>query len=259
MRLDFAEFKQRMLMFYRLDLNGYKENQLKRRIEGLMTRQRVNSFADLFQLLTGSRTAYEGFLDHLTINVSEFFRDAHRWHELEKNILPGLLEKGTVKIWSAACSIGAEPYSLAILLDELSPGRGHRLDATDIDKTILETARAGRYSPDVVRNVGRERLSRYFTVSGGGYLINDHIKRKVNFRRHDLLTEVYPEGYNLIVCRNVTIYFTREAQDKINKGFSRALQPGGVLFIGGSEMIFNHQVLGLEKIQTCFYRKKNSK
>ncbi len=257
--MNFEEFKRRMMVHFRLDLHSYKENQLKRRIDSLLFRQKVNSYAQLFQLMMADRLAYEKFLDHLTINVSEFFRDPARWQELEKKILPDLLQdRGTLKLWSAACSIGAEPYSLGILLDELSPGRPHQLDATDIDKTILETARAGRYSQDAVRNVSRERLARYFEVSGNTYQIKNNIKNKVSFKRHDLLTEDYPQGYDLIACRNVTIYFTREAQDKINQNFSRSLRQGGVLFIGGSEMIFNHQELGLEKILPCFY-KKNSK
>jgi len=246
-----------MLVSFRLDLNSYKETQLKRRIDGLLARQKIKDYAELFHLLTSDRMAYQTFLDHLTINVSEFFRDPHRWLELEKKILPELLQlRGTIKIWSAACSIGAEPYSLGILLDELSPTRRHRLDATDIDKTILDTAQVGKYNQDAVRSVSKERLSKYFTASGSYCLINENIKKTVSYKRHDLLTDTYPQGYDLIVCRNVTIYFTREAQDKINKGFSQSLQPGGFLFIGGSEMIFNYQELGLEKISPCFYRKR---
>lgn len=257
--MEFSEFKQRMLLNFRLDLNGYKETQLKRRMDGLLTRQKLNNYTELFNSLTNNRQAYEEFLDHLTINVSEFFRDPIRWQELEKKILPELLlGRGSIKIWSAACSIGAEPYSLAILLDESVSGGASRIDATDLDKNILEAARAGRYGPEAVRNVSRERLEKYFTPSGAGYLINDRIKKRVSFRQHDLLTGEYPQGYDLIVCRNVTIYFTREAQDKINRNFSRSLKPGGVLFIGGSEMIFNYQEFGLDKLGPCFYKKKNT-
>ena len=255
--MDFEEFKHRMLTHFRLDLHGYKENQLKRRIDSLLARQKMDTYKDLLQTITSDRMAYETFLDHLTINVSEFFRDPLRWQELEQKILPELLKgRGTLKIWSAACSIGAEPYSLAILLDETSPNRIHRLDATDIDKNILESARVGKYNREAVRNVNPGRLAKHFTAAGDNYLINESIKKKVALKRHDLLTEDYPQGYDLIICRNVTIYFTREAQDKINKNFSQSLQPGGVLFIGGSEMIFNHQELGLEKLLPCFYKKK---
>lgn len=255
--MDFEEFKRKMLMSFRLDLNSYKETQLKRRLDGLLARQKIKNYGELFQNLTGDRMAYQTFLDHLTINVTEFFRDPHRWTELEKKILPELLQhKSTIKVWSAACSIGAEPYSLSILLDELSSGRTHHLDATDIDKTILDTAQVGKYSQDAVRNVSRERLAKYFSSQGNSYLINENIKKRVSFKRHDLLYDSYGTGYDLIVCRNVTIYFTREAQDKINKGFSQSLNPGGFLFIGGSEMIFNYQELGMEKVYPCFYRKK---
>ncbi len=257
--MEFDEFKRRMLMSFRLDLNSYKETQLKRRMDGLLARQKIKDYAELFHLLTSDRMAYQTFLDNLTINVSEFFRDPHRWLELEKKILPELLKlRGSIRIWSAACSIGAEPYSLGILLDELGPNRQHRLDATDIDKTILDTAQIGKYNQDAVRSVSNERLLKYFTASGSFYLIKDNIKKVVTYRRHDLLTDNYAQGYDLIVCRNVTIYFTREAQDKINKGFSQSLHPGGFLFIGGSEMIFNYQELGLEKISPCFYRKRNN-
>lgn len=122
--MDFTEFQRRMLSQFRLDLLSYKENQLKRRLEGMMARQKIASYGDLFNLLREDRMAYETFLDQLTINVSEFFRDPLRWAELQKTVLPGLLQaRNTLKIWSAACSNGPEPYSLAILLDEISPGK----------------------------------------------------------------------------------------------------------------------------------------
>lgn len=255
--MDFNTFKNKMLSTFRLDLNSYKENQLKRRLDSLMARQKINDYGTFFQLMSTNRQAYEAFLDHLTINVSEFFRDPVRFKELQNKILPELIrKKGTLKIWSAACSIGAEPYSMVIILDELSPGKTHRLDATDIDKNILQAAASGRYSKDAVRNVSQEHLTKYFTRTGDHFLITELIKKRVSFRRHDLLTETFSQGYDLILCRNVTIYFTREAQDRINTKFAQALVPGGILFIGGSEMIFNYQELGFEKISPCFYKKK---
>lgn len=254
--MDFTEFKRRMLGQFRLDLQSYKENQLKRRMESMMVRQKIASFGDLYKLLTENRMAYEIFLDQLTINVSEFFRDPLRWNELQNTVLPALLQsRSTLKIWSAACSNGPEPYSLAILLDEMSPGKMHRVEASDIDNNILSSAAIGKYNQDMVRNVSQQRLQKYFTREGSHYLVKDNIKKRVNFKRHDLLIEPYGSGYDLIMCRNVTIYFTREAQDRINSKFSQALTKGGILFIGGSEMIFNYQELGLEKMLPCFYRK----
>jgi len=244
-----------MLARFRLDLNSYKENQLKRRMDSLIVKLKFNDYGELFNSLIANHSAYEAFLDHLTINVSEFFRDPRRWSELEKRILPEILVgKDKIRIWSAACSFGAEPYSLGIVLNELSPNKAHLIDATDLDKTILETAQIGGYNDDAIKNVGQER-KKYFYRHNNKYHIDEKIKNMVSFRRHDLLTDEYKKGYDLIVCRNVTIYFTREAQDKINNGFSNSLNKGGYLFIGGSEIIFNYRELGFEKKLPCFYKK----
>lgn len=258
--MDFAQFKDRVRRDFRLDLQSYKETQLRRRMDAFLSRRQLNDYGLLLNLLQTDRTVYEAFLDHLTINVSEFFRDPARFNELEKAILPALLRaKSRLNIWSAACSNGAEPYSVAIILAELTPGRRHRLEATDIDKNILAKAQQGKYGADAVRNVDNRRLARYFTRENGSYVLKEDIRRPVTFRRHDLLTEPFGRDYDLILCRNVTIYFTREAQDRLNRQFAAALSPGGVLFIGGSEMIFNYQELGLDKVTTCFYRKLDYK
>ncbi|MCL6635395.1 MAG: protein-glutamate O-methyltransferase CheR [Peptococcaceae bacterium] len=257
--MDFALFKEKVGSTFRLNLNAYKENQLKRRLDNLMVKQKVNpgDYAGFFRLLSTDRKAYLDFLDTLTINVSEFFRDRAMFDHLEQKVLPALMEKKSIlKIWSAACSSGAEPYSIAIILNELTPGRRHHIEATDIDRNILQAAAVGRYNPDQVRNVSPQRLARYFRREGNFYYLDDKIKKMVSFRHHDLLLDPFGQGYDLIACRNVTIYFTRDAQEKLNARFQRALNPGGVLFIGASEMIFNYQELGFEKIASCFYRKK---
>ncbi len=241
---------------YGLDLNSYKENQLRRRLTGYLARQNLPGFAALFARLQSERKAYEDFLDFLTINVSEFFRDPARWVELQKQILPELLDgKQTLKIWSAACSNGAEAYSLAIILKELTPSRRHHLLATDIDKNILEQARQGVYNADAVRHVSPERLSRFFERAGNSFIIKEEIKKMVAFRQHDLLIQPFESGYDLILCRNVSIYFTRAAQDQLNSKLAQSLTKGGFLFVGGSEMIFNYKELGLERVKTNFYKK----
>lgn len=256
--MDFALFKEKARASFRLDLNAYKENQLRRRLENLMVKQKLNrgDYSGFFKLLSVDRKAYLEFLDTLTINVSEFFRDKHVFDFLEKEIFPALLEKRkTLKIWSAACSNGAEPYSLAIILNDLAPGRRHQIEGSDIDRNILKAAAAARYSQDQVRNVSTQRLAKYFRRENNQYILNEEIRKMVSFQRHDLLLDPFGQGYDLIACRNVTIYFTREAQEKLNIKFFKALKPGGVLFIGASEMIFNYREIGFEKIASCFYQK----
>lgn len=256
--MDFATFKEKVKAGFNMDLMSYKEKQLQRRITSLMQRRRINDFGIYFRLLEGDLQARNEFFDYITINVTEFFRDPRAFATLEQVILPRLLaRKQLLKIWSAACSNGAEPYSLAILLEELTPGRRHRLEATDIDTRILETAKAGRYAEDLLRNVSAARRSRHFKrLEGGAFAVSEAVKRRVLFRRHDLLINSYGTGYDLIICRNVQIYFTREAQYRINSGFAAALNTGGVLFLGASESLFEYRELGFERVAMSFYMKK---
>ncbi|AEG59536.1 CheR family methyltransferase [Desulforamulus ruminis] len=254
---DFDLFRERIYQTFGLDLRSYKENQLKRRLDNLLTRKSYPDYKAFFNFLNTNRDAWFEFLDYLTINVSEFFRDPKMFHALEKNILPELIQKkSSLKIWSAACSNGCEPYTIAIILEELWPGKKHQIDATDLDKTILQAASQGSYGPDAVRNVPKDRLNKYFSLDKNKYYVSKQIKGKVSFKQHNLLSDNYTRGYDLIACRNVTIYFTREAQDKVNAKFAQSLNPGGYLFIGGSETIFNYAELGFDKVSPCFYRKR---
>jgi chemotaxis protein methyltransferase CheR len=254
--MDFEEFKKKVKTTFRLDLNAYKEKQLQRRLDSYLNKLKLHDYGELYNQLTSQRESYEKFLDHLTINVSEFFRDPQRFEELQHKYLPGLFHgRSMVKIWSAACSNGSEPYSIAIILEEMGLSARSRIDATDIDRQVLKKAAEARYNRDGLKNVSKNRLERFFTKQGDFYLLKDSIKKKVVFRYHDLLGDDYQKGYDLIVCRNVTIYFTREAQDGIYKKFNHSLNPGGILFIGGSEMIFNYKDLGYEKLAPCFYKK----
>ncbi|NLI11602.1 CheR family methyltransferase [Pelotomaculum propionicicum] len=257
--MEFAVFMERVRGSFELDLGSYKENQLRRRLDNLMAKRRVNlgDYAGFFRLLAADRSAYKEFLDTLTINISEFFRDKHFFDYLEKYVLPALSAGGkSLKIWSAACANGAEPYSFAIILDEITPGASHYIEGSDIDQNALNAAREGCFSPDQIRNVSGLRLLKYFKRDGDNHYLIDSIKNKVFFRRHDLLLSPYDQGFDLIACRNVAIYFNRVAQEKLYMNFYRALNSGGVLFIGASEMIFNCRAYGFEKLAPCFYRKK---
>ncbi len=254
--MDFDEFKKRVRAAFRLDLNSYKEKQLKRRMDSYLLRLKLNNYGELFKQLTSNRQAYEKFLDYLTINVSEFFRDPQRFEELKSRYIPELAkDRNRLKIWSAACSNGSEPYSISIILEELGLSGRSRIIATDIDRQILNKAREAKYNRDSIKNVSPQRLERFFTREDEWYIVKEQIKQKVSFFYHDLLSSDYEKGFDLIACRNVTIYFTKEAQDGIYRRFHQSLTPGGILFTGGSEMIFNYRDLGFEKLATCFYRK----
>ncbi|MDA8189381.1 MAG: methyltransferase domain-containing protein, partial [Dehalococcoidales bacterium] len=194
--------------------------------------------------------------DFVTINVSEFFRIPEKFEYLRRNVLPTLLaSRRQLRVWSAGCSNGAEPYSLAILLRELAPAGDWRITASDIDATVLEKARRGIYPVADIRNLTSEMLKKYFIPVGEQLQVVDQIKNKVQFRVHDLLRDEYDKDFDLIVCRHVIIYFTEEAKDEIFRKFHSSLRTGGVLFVGGTEMIKKPREMGYESLAVSFYRK----
>jgi chemotaxis protein methyltransferase CheR len=258
---DFEAFRQRAYRITGLDLTAYKAPQMQRRLLVLLGRVQVQTFAQYATLLERDPARRQEFRDYVTINVSEFFRDGDRFGELERRILPDLVTHAGMRglsVWSAGCSMGAEPYSLAILLRERGPGRHHQVLATDIDRTILTRAQEGcGYTAADLRNVGQDRIDRWFERQpDGSYCLGPVPRALVTFQQHDLLRDAYPDGpFDLIACRNVVIYFTDAAKERIYASFARALRVGGVLFVGGTEAILKPQALNLQVLGPGFYRR----
>ena len=144
---SYEDFKTKVFQLTKIDLSSYKERQMKRRIDSLITRHSVATYADYVEKLRTDKEMFDEFVTFLTINVSEFYRNPDQWNLLEKEVLPQILAKNKKpRIWSAACSTGDEPYSLAMLLSKYIPMRDIHIIATDIDKQILEKAKAGLYN-----------------------------------------------------------------------------------------------------------------
>lgn len=253
---DWELFKQKLFAKSTINLNDYKPTQMQRRITNLMTRHGAASYTAFFEMIDRNPQLYKDFIDFLTINVTEFFRTPEKFDELEKKVIPDLLAKSSkLSIWSAGCSIGAEPYSIAMILNELTPGVRHRILATDLDVEILGKAKKGVYTMNELKNMPPARLSKYFRQIDGNYHLNDDIKSRVEFQRHNLLLDKFETGFDMILCRNVVIYFTEEAKDALYRRFFAALKPGGVLFVGGTEAILNFRDMGYQSYIPFFYRK----
>jgi chemotaxis protein methyltransferase CheR len=255
--MDFSEFIAVVHKQFGLNLSAYKEKQLKRRIDNLCCSVGVDNYKEYFALLCTDPVQRAKFFDKITINVSEFFRNSDIFQALEKIILPELCSsRRKLKIWSAACSNGAEPYSIAIILNDSFPGISYKIDATDIDSNILAAARVGVYDEKAVKGVSKARLQKYFVRDNTGfYRVTPEVKRHVVFSRHDLLGDKFEKGYDLIVCRNVMIYFTRQTQEILYRKMYDSLVNGGVLFIGATENIIQYKDYGFEKVSHWFYRK----
>jgi chemotaxis protein methyltransferase CheR len=255
-RADYESFVRQVYQKSGIDLNLYKSQQMYRRLWGMVERANLQSFTDYFALINRDSSEWAAFLDRMTINVSELFRNPEKWEEMRLKVLPGLLKRGKpLRIWSAGCSIGAEPYTLAMLLDDLKPGVRHYLLATDIDQKILERARQGVFTANDIRSVPASYRSRYLRAAGCDFEVIPELRQRVTFRKHNLLADPFEKEFDLIVCRNVVIYFTEEAKDRLFERFHASLAPGGVLFVGGTERIFNYREIGFESRIPFFYER----
>ncbi|MBR6222332.1 MAG: protein-glutamate O-methyltransferase CheR [Lachnospiraceae bacterium] len=257
---DYEAFKKDVYKLTNINLSLYKERQMKRRIESLRDRE---GFKDDYQgfvaAMKKDKDLLYKFVNHLTINVSEFYRNPGQWKQFEDQILPYLRENfgDRLKVWSAACSTGDEPYTLAMIMSKHLPKGSFKVYATDIDEAVLATAGMGIYSQKSVAGLPKDLLDKNFKklADGKSYQISDEIKKCVEFKKHNLLEDRYFTGIHMIVCRNVIIYFTDEAKDRVYTGFNKAMMNKGILFIGSTEQIVNAKELGFDNFKSFFYVK----
>ncbi len=254
---NYEKFKKDILNIAQIDLNAYKEKQMRRRINTLITKNNIRIYDDYVDLIKRDKEKFEQFINFLTINVSEFYRNPEQWKILEEEVFPKLIRQfgNHLKIWSAACSTGDEPYSLVMALSRQLPLEQIRIIATDIDRQVLDTAHIGLYKEKSIAAVPDDLKRKYFTKIGNAYQISEEIKKRVEFKEHDLLKDTYPTDCHLIVCRNVVIYFTEEAKDEIYAKFQKSLVKEGVLFIGSTEQIMNYREIGFTRSRSFFFEK----
>ncbi|MGZ9586911.1 CheR family methyltransferase [Paenibacillus marinisediminis] len=253
---DYIQFIDRVKRKSGIDLAQYKEAQMRRRLNTLRTKNGYDSFASFYHAMEEDKHLFYEFLDRMTINVSEFWRNPSRWEVLRTKVLPELLSHSSrLRCWSAACSTGEEPYTLAMILDDLNVFTGSKLLASDLDDNALARAKEGIYISRALKDVPSSFQSRFFTQENELFRIHDRLKSGISFQKQNLLNDRFDTGFDLIICRNVMIYFTEEAKHMLYHKFAQSLRPGGVLFVGSTEQIFNPGQYGLETVETFFYRK----
>jgi chemotaxis protein methyltransferase CheR len=239
-----------------VDLSQYKPAQVWRRVNGFATARGMAGADALVARARVDATLRQAFLDMLTINVSEFFRNPEAWDQLVVRFLkPMLLSQLSVRIWSAGCSLGYEPFTLAMLAREIAPNTPVSILATDLDETILSRARKGVYTEQQMAGVSPARLTRFFRKAGKDWEAKPELQAPITWRRHDLLTDRYEKPFDIICCRNVVIYFTEAAKTSLYQRFCESLRPGGVLFLGATESITNVRAAGLTPAGLTFYKR----
>ncbi|MCP4537026.1 MAG: protein-glutamate O-methyltransferase CheR [Chloroflexi bacterium] len=264
---EYTFIKRKVLTLTGVDLNCYKTPQVQRRLKTYLVRSGHPNWHIFFRAAQNDPETISKLKDYLTINVSSFFRDTEKFDYLQNAVLPDLLRgHPKLNVWSAGCSHGHETYTLAIILAETTGFyRQHYIVGTDIDRSALDRAQAGGpYTDEEVSKIPPALFDRYLgRKSSGdqddGHYIIKSLQRRISFRYQNLLADPFEHGFDLIVCRNVVIYFTVEVKNRLYKRFYEALRPGGVLFVGGTEVISKATELGFETAGISFYRRKKSK
>lgn len=257
MAYDYDAFMGDIFKLTGIDLTFYKQNQMKRRIDALISKSSYKDYSEYHAAIKNDKQLLAEFVEYITINVSEFYRNPEQWEILTKRVFPELIAKfGTnLNIWSAACSTGDEPYSLVMALSEFVPLNKIKITATDISDEVVGKAKIGLYSEKSIANVPDKYKKEYFVQNGPVYQISDKIKNCVQFKHHNLLKDEFLKKQHLIVCRNVLIYFTEDAKDEIFKKYYNSLDEGGILFIGSTEQILKYKEIGFTRYDSFFYKK----
>lgn len=252
---DYEYFIKEVEKLTKIDLSAYKQNQMKRRIDALIAKHKIDGYEPYVKVLKTDRVKFDEFVDYITINVSEFYRNPEQWKFLTEKVFPELVNNfgQNLKIWSAACSTGDEPYSLVMALSDFVPLNKIQIMATDINNQVIEKAKIGLYSEKSIASVPEAKKKEFFTKNGNFYQISDKVKKCVTFKEHNLLKDPYPTGMHLIVCRNVLIYFTEEAKDEVFQKYYHSLADKGVLFIGSTEQILRYKEMGYKRMDSFFY------
>jgi len=259
----FRALTQKITQARGLACDSYKDRCLRRRIAVRMRARGVHTFDDYSRLLDQDQREYDLLVDALTINVTKFFRNVETWRALAPWLDKlWLARRGEVRVWSAGCASGEEPYTVAVALAETARRQGQeqllaraRVDATDIDRASLERTHAAQYADAAFSETPPELVARYFTAPPRQPV--PELRRIVRVTKHDLTSQPAPAPpYDLVVCRNVVIYFDRAMQERLFTLFADALAPGGVLLLGKVETLFGpaRERLVLEEPRERIYR-----
>ncbi len=255
---DFTKFKKEFHGFTGLNLESYKDKQMERRITQLVVREGYGDLRAFFSSLKTEKETLHKFYNYLTINTSVFYRDTKIYDYLQSKVFVDLLSRfDRINIWSMGCSHGEEPYSLALMLEELGAFNRASITASDIDEKALAMAKEGKYSLNQLEKVPADIFNKAFVKREDGYYLDPRYKKVVSFQKHNLLDPIYKNipARQLVLCRNVFIYFKTEVQEWIVEQISNLIPTGGYFIIGCAEFINKPEKFKLERKIPSIYEK----
>ena len=238
------------------DFSDYSMPSLQRRFQRYIDLNKISDFKQLLQDLMNDSSMLNNLIEEVTVNVTEMFRDPSFFAAIRTELVPQLNKLPLIKIWHAGCSTGEEVYSMAILLKEHNLLDKSIIYATDINQTVLDVAKSGKYSIESFKeneinyrdSEGTNKLSDYYTVLNGEVLINEDLKSKIIFSTHNLVSDNAFNQFDLVVCRNVLIYFNKSLQDNVLQMFFNSLNENGILAIGSKETIMFSPIENLMQV-----------
>ncbi|NYT05229.1 MAG: protein-glutamate O-methyltransferase CheR [Methanomicrobiales archaeon] len=240
---DFGALTKSIEAILAIQCANYKEDYIKRRISSRMRLTGKEDFRSYLEFFKDNQAEQESLRNALTINVTKFWRDREVFDIIHKEILPDLIKrKDRIRIWSAGCATGEEPYTLALMahdMTRLRPNVQITIYATDIDQEALRKAKNGIYDKRVLENLTESQIRRHFSQKDDGkYEVRAHLKEYIRFSQHDLMSGKAVTGnLDIILCRNVTIYFTEAQKNELARTFHPALVSGGYYVLGKTEFL----------------------
>jgi len=244
--IDIRKLTETIRDLYGFDFTNYAMSSFKRRVQRVLELYRLGSVDQLILKIRDSQDFFQEFVSEITVNVTEMFRDPSFWRELREKVIPNiLLNHNKISIWHAGCSSGEEVYSMAILLHEMGILGNARIVATDIDDVIIKSAESAVYSvknmelneKNYIRFRGTGNFHDYFKVKNGKAYMDKSLVKDVSFRNHDLVNGVVFSKFDLVLCRNVMIYFNQTLQNQVLKSLHEGIFKYGYLAIGSKESL----------------------
>ena len=233
---QFSKFRDHIYNASGIHFSSSNRTILESRLKERLRKSEISDIEEYYKQITTNEGEMKTLLDTVTTNLTRFFRNAAHFQAFEHYVIPELVNykksigQSTIKIWSAGCSTGEEPYSLAIVLNDIT--------ASDLSLKCLMTAKEGFYSDQKVNGVSEKYLQRYFEKKPNGYLVREDIKNSVKFDYHNLKADSGQRNLDIVICRNVIIYFDEAAQNNVINKFYQSMNNHSYLFIGHSESLF---------------------